>query len=83
MARQRGTKRGKSWAEMSPAQRRLAIVGAAVQIGLQAAALVDLRRRRPEEVRGPKWPWAAATFVNTLGPVTYFLFGRRRGGGTS
>lgn len=68
----------KQWSDMSPQQRAGAVAGALVQIALQAAALLDLRRRPAEAVRGPKWAWVAASFVNTVGPVSYFVFGRRK-----
>ena len=68
----------KSWAELGDSQRRLVVVGAAVQVALQLMALRDLRRRRADEVNGPRWAWVGATFVNTIGPCAYFLFGRRR-----
>lgn len=68
----------RSWADLSDSQRRLVVVGATVQVTLQLAALRDLRRRRPEEVNGSRWAWVGASFVNTLGPCAYFLFGRRR-----
>lgn len=69
----------KSWSELSPTQRRLVMLGGALQLTLQLAALRDLRHRTPEEVNGPRWAWACASFVNTIGPCAYFLFGRRRG----
>lgn len=69
----------KSWSQLTPTQRRLVVLGGALQLTLQGAALRDLRRRPPEEVKGPKWAWVGATFVNTIGPCAYFLFGRRRG----
>lgn len=68
----------RSWSEMTDAQRRWVVVGATVQLLLQAAALRDLRRRTASEVNGPRWAWACATFVNTVGPLAYFAFGRRR-----
>ena len=71
--------RKKSWSQLSPTQRRLVVLGAALQVTLQGAALRDLRRRTPAEVKGPRWAWACATFVNTVGPCAYFLFGRRGG----
>jgi Phospholipase_D-nuclease N-terminal len=46
---------------------------------LAAAALLDLRRRPSEQVRGSKRLWAVATLVNFVGPLAYFAFGRRRG----
>jgi predicted membrane-bound dolichyl-phosphate-mannose-protein mannosyltransferase len=33
---------------------------------------------RTEETRGPKWMWALIIiFVNLLGPILFFLMGRR------
>jgi hypothetical protein len=63
---------------MTPRQRQMVVTGAVVQIALQFAALRDIRRRTAEEVNGPRWAWAGATFINTIGPVAYFVFGRRR-----
>ena len=71
--------RKKSWSQLTPTQRRLVVLGGALQLTLQGAALRDLSRRKPAEVNGPKWAWTAATFVNTIGPSAYFLFGRRTG----
>ena len=68
----------KSWKDLSDQQKRFVVVGAAVQITLQFLALRDLRRRPADEVRGPKWFWLPVTFVNVLGPIVYFLLGRRR-----
>ncbi|WP_156896510.1 MULTISPECIES: PLD nuclease N-terminal domain-containing protein [Halobacillus] len=46
-----------------------------IQIILMAAALISLTRTK--ETRGPKWMWVLLIiFVNTLGPVAYFIFGR-------
>lgn len=68
----------KSWSQLSQAQRRLVVAAGTLQVGLQLAALHDLRHRAPETIRGPRWVWTCATFVNTIGPGAYFLFGRRR-----
>ena len=65
------------WAEVSPQQRTAIVIAAVVQIGLQAAALVDLRRRPARRVRGDKRVWAAASLVNFAGPIAYFMRGRR------
>jgi hypothetical protein len=69
----------KKWADLSPRQRRLIVASAVVQVGLQAAALVDLVKRPAEQVNGPKAAWVAASFVNFAGPIAYFAFGRRSG----
>ena len=69
--------RRKQWSDLSPQQQRSVIAAGVVQVLLAAAALLDLRRRPAEEVRGSKKLWAAATMVNFVGPLAYFLFGRR------
>ncbi|RFU36998.1 hypothetical protein DZF91_35205 [Actinomadura logoneensis] len=57
------------------------IVGSAVvQWGLAIATLLDLRRRDDDEVRGSKRLWRTAAFVNFVGPLAYFLFGRKKRG---
>ena len=66
------------WSDLSPAARVEGIVAATVQVSLLVAALTDLRRRDPDQVRGPRWAWALACFVNFVGPISYFLLGRRR-----
>jgi hypothetical protein len=72
--------RRKSWNDLSPSQQRAIVAAGVVQLLLAAAALQDLRRRPSEQVRGPKGLWAAvAAFVNTVGPIAYVAFGRRRG----
>jgi hypothetical protein len=45
---------------------------------LLAAAWADLRRRPAEQIRGGKGRWAIISMVNTVGPIAYFLAGRRR-----
>jgi hypothetical protein len=49
-----------------------------VQVALLIAALADIWRRPEEQIRGSKRLWTAAAFVNFIGPVSYFVFGRRR-----
>ena len=65
------------WSELSAGQRAAIGAGGAVQVGLLAAALWDLTRVPPDRVRGPKALWVAASFVNFVGPITYFTCGRR------
>jgi hypothetical protein len=48
-----------------------------VRLGLLVAALVDIYRRTAPETRGRARLWAAVAFVNFVGPISYFLFGRR------
>jgi hypothetical protein len=66
------------WRELSPGRRRAIIAAGVVQNSLTVATLVDLRRRPARKIRGDKRLWVAAAFVNTLGPIAYFTYGRKR-----
>jgi hypothetical protein len=68
----------KRWSELTTAQKRGIVLSGTVQIALLAAALVDIYRRPPREIRGNKLLWTLVSFVNFAGPLTYFFFGRRR-----
>lgn len=47
-----------------------------IQLALTVAALVDWIRR--PLTRGPKWLWLLIIlFVNFIGPIIYFIFGRQ------
>ncbi len=70
--------RSLDWTDLTPRERVAVIVAATVQLSLLVAALVDLRRRPAEQVRGDKRLWALASFVNVVGPLSYFGFGIRR-----
>jgi membrane-anchored protein YejM (alkaline phosphatase superfamily) len=67
----------KSWTELSPKQRVLTVVGAVVQLTLLALAQWDIRRRPVEQIRGNKRFWRAVSLVNFVGPIAYFLLGRK------
>ena len=75
----------KRWSDLSQRSRRV-LVGAGVAEGiLKIAALVDLKRRPAEQIRGSKWAWATAiVLVNSMGavPVAYFLLGRQAPAGS-
>ena len=70
--------RRKRWSELSSRQRAAITAAGLVQVSLSAATLLDLRRRPSIQIRGSKRLWAAAAFVNFVGPLAYFSFGRRR-----
>lgn len=70
-------KQKKQWKDLSGKQRAGAGLGGLVQFILLAAALWDLRRRPAELVRGPKWLWGMVVFINFVGPVSYFVVGRK------
>jgi Phospholipase_D-nuclease N-terminal len=68
----------KRWEELGNLQKGAIVLSGVVQLWLLVAALVDIHRRPAGEIRGRKRLWAAAAFVNFVGPISYFLFGRRR-----
>ena len=68
----------KRWRDLTDLQKGAIVLSSAVQVALLAAALVDIYRRPQAEIRGSKRAWTAVSFVNFVGPVSYFLFGRKR-----
>ncbi|HLQ70955.1 MAG TPA: PLD nuclease N-terminal domain-containing protein [Bacillota bacterium] len=57
-----------NWAIVAP------LIG--IQVILAVVALVDLIKA--EHVNGPKWMWSLIiVFINIIGPVVYFVVGRR------
>jgi hypothetical protein len=66
------------WDDLSPRQRAMVAAAGTVQVALLGAALNDLRRRSSAEVNGSRAAWAAVSFVNFVGPLAYFAFGRKR-----
>ncbi|MBM7096258.1 MULTISPECIES: PLD nuclease N-terminal domain-containing protein [Alteribacter] len=47
-----------------------------IQLILMTAALIDCIKK--DKVNGPKWLWVLVIiFANMIGPVLYFIFGRK------
>lgn len=69
----------KKWSDLTDTQKAGAVVLGMIQIGLTAIALWDLQKRTDREVRGRKNVWRAVSFVNFVGPISYFIFGRKHG----
>jgi len=68
------------WSDLSEGTRKLIIVTAVAETILKGAALIDIKRRPADQIRGPKWLWVpVVTLVNSLGiaPISYFLVGWR------
>ena len=68
----------RSWSELTTAQKSGIVAGIVVQVALLIAALADILRRPAEQINGSKRMWAALSFVNYVGPIAYFVFGRKR-----
>jgi len=69
--------RKQRWNDLSREQRSAILGAGLVQLALLGAALSDLSRRPSAGVNGPKAVWVASSFVNFVGPLAYFAFGRR------
>lgn len=67
----------KRWSELSNRQQTAILTLASIQVSLAATACADLAVRKPELVNGSKSKWAAVIAVSFVGPVLYFVRGRR------
>ncbi|WP_427017744.1 PLDc N-terminal domain-containing protein [Pseudarthrobacter sp. P1] len=70
-------KRKMQWQDLSPGKQRAVAVTAVLELIVLGVSLSDLIRRPATEVKGSKVLWGAALFVNPVGPISYWLFGRR------
>jgi hypothetical protein len=70
--------RKRQWSDLTSRQRGAIMLGGVVQFMLLAAALIDIRRRPADQINGSKRLWVALAFVNFVGPIAYFLVGRKR-----
>lgn len=65
------------WKDLSKGRKRMIVLAGCAQIVLQIAALRDLSQRTRAQVNGSKMGWVAASFINFIGPIAYFLRGRK------
>jgi bacteriorhodopsin len=70
----------KKWSERSRCSRTLIVAAGVVEAVLLVATLIDIKRRPADQIKGSKRMWTALAFVNIVGPIAYFTFGRRRPG---
>jgi hypothetical protein len=68
----------RSWKEMSPAQRGANIVLGIVELMLTGWALWDIKHRPDDQINGKKRTWVMTSLIQPIGPVIYFIFGRKR-----
>ena len=72
------TKAPKQWKGFSPSMKPLAVAQRMVQLALVIWAVRDIRHRRDDEINGSRKVWKLAAFAPPIGPIAYFLFGRKR-----
>lgn len=68
----------KRWEDLSPAQKVGNLLMAIVELTLVSLALWDLWHRPAEAINGKKRTWALASLIQPIGPIIYFIFGRKR-----
>jgi hypothetical protein len=67
------------WVDLTTRQKVGVAFLSTIQVGLLAVALWDLAHRRADEVRGDRRLWAGLVFINWVGPLAYFVVGRKEG----
>jgi hypothetical protein len=78
MAKPKRRSQNKRWSELSvPGRVGISILGT-IQVALLIAAQVDIQRRPASEVNGSKTVWRLVCLLNTIGPLSYFRWGRKR-----
>ncbi|MEV7605047.1 PLDc N-terminal domain-containing protein [Paenarthrobacter sp. NPDC089322] len=75
--------RRKSWRDMSRGQRFMLMGSGALNMALLGAAQRSIAKTPDSQIRGKKALWRAAAFINFFGPLSYFIFGRRRNAGAA
>jgi hypothetical protein len=68
----------KRWSDLTTRQQAAIQIAAAIQVSLLVAAIWDMWRRPVEEINGDRRLWTLTSFINFVGPLAYFAFGRKR-----
>jgi hypothetical protein len=70
--------RQKQWKDLTDAQKRGIVFLGVLQLALLITALIDIRRRPADAINGSKRLWTVIVFINGIGPIAYFVLGRKR-----
>jgi hypothetical protein len=70
--------RSKQRRDLTDAQQRGIVFLGVLQLALLITALIDIRRRPADAINGSKRLWTAIVFINGIGPLAYFVVGRKR-----
>lgn len=66
------------WSDLAPQQQAAISAVGLIQVALLGAALLDIRRRPADQIKGSKKLWTLIAFINFVGPIAYFVLGRKR-----
>ncbi len=72
------TKAAQRWKRSSQAMRGRAVARGIFNLVLMIWTVRDIRRRRDDEIKGNRKIWTLAAFAPPIGPIAYFVFGRKR-----
>jgi hypothetical protein len=67
----------RAFRKLSPTQQSAIVAITAWNLSLIVIAQRDLSRRPDSQIRGSKRLWRLACLTNTVGPLSYFRWGRR------
>jgi hypothetical protein len=70
----------KGWKEMTSAQKGGNIAFRIIGMVLTGLALWDLKNRPDDRIKGKKGVWALVSLAQPIGPIIYFIFGRKKAG---
>ena len=70
--------RQKQWKDLTDAQQQGIVFLGVLQLALLITALIDIRRRPADAINGSKRLWTVVVFINGIGPIAYFVVGRKR-----
>lgn len=70
--------KNRKWSDLSRTQRIMIIVMGAIEFSLMASAMADIYRSPTQEVNGSKRKWYSIALISWVGPISWFLWGRKR-----
>lgn len=68
-----------NWSDLDKSAQRWIIGVAAYEVLEKLVVWHFIYHTPKEQTRGPKWMWYALSLINFAGPMSYALFGRKRG----
>ena len=69
----------KSQPKRTPSSKQARAFGQGIiNLTLMILTIRDIRRRSDEEINGKRKFWMMAAFAPPIGPIAYFIFGRKR-----